>query len=63
MSEWIFCKEREPEKEGIYIITIFLSTGSPFVTAGLYRYGEWDVKDVDAWMPFPEPPKMRSGAE
>jgi hypothetical protein len=73
-SEWISVDERLPEKHGLYLI---VWDGS--VTAAYrhthWTLGEFWNNDLDGgisvipdsevthWMPLPEPPKMKGGAE
>lgn len=58
MYEWIPCKKRQPAEIGNYLITT--SKGNTWVA-------RWDVlgwcgryKNVQAWMPLPEPYERRT---
>lgn len=54
--EWIPCKERLPEKDGRYIVTIHSS--STFVAVEFWQNGRWSFRwneDVTAWAELPEP--------
>lgn len=59
MSKWIPCKERLPEKEGYYIVSLVAYNGRPFADADDYFIDGWNTFGgrVVAWMPFPEPYK------
>ena len=63
-SEWISVEERLPEESACYLVNIVDHFGLDFVTFTHYtkRYG-WGVPDVTHWMPLPEPPMMKGGAE
>lgn len=71
-SEWISVEERLPEKEGKYLIC----TDRGYVTFGFFgnydgngnltilrNNPRFDYRNVIYWMPLPEPPDMKGGAE
>ena len=60
--KWIRCKDKLPEKEGHYLVSIFsgefrhtnIATYVPKTNKWIPdSYGNWD--HVKAWMPLPEP--------
>ena len=66
-ERWIPCRERMPDKEGLYLITCIDDSGALFVDASLYdpptdrRGAIWDFPNVVAWMERPGP--YKEGAE
>ena len=72
-QEWISVEERLPEKSGYYLIC----QKSPFWCEEIIQTARWHISsqrfrgaqagcfmdDVTHWMPLPEPPKMKGGAE
>ena len=64
-SEWISVEDRLPKKEGLYLVY----TKKGYIE--IDRFAIFDVgyywvelEDyVTHWMPLPEPPKMKGGAE
>lgn len=68
-QEWISVDERLPEKNGYYLVY------TKYGYIEVERYKTWDDDDLDGgywwefeglvthWMPLPEPPKMKGGAE
>ena len=73
-SEWISVDERLPDKFGKYL-TYIKSHYSSYVDILYYdsnqsawyffdnEWGDCEVNDVTHWMPLPEAPKMKGGAE
>ena len=66
-QEWISVEDRLPEKEGVYLVH---TTYNIIETEVFYisKYDDisywWDLDGmVTHWMPLPEPPKMKGGAE
>ena len=65
-SEWISVEERLPEK---YAYVIVCDEDGTVGEAFCYKEGgfEWmysqEIAFVTHWMPLPEPPKMKGGAE
>ena len=63
-QEWISVEERLPEESAWYLVNIINHFGLDVVTFTHYTKGYgWGVPDVTHWMPLPEPPKMKGGAE
>jgi hypothetical protein len=64
-SEWISVEERLPEREGTYLVYTYKGA----IKFGDFRcyYAKNDNPQFDYyvthWMPAPEPPKMKGGAE
>ena len=68
-QEWISVAERNPSESGKYLVCTI--NGKVYQTK-FYSYpenkgGHWGQKDkgrtITHWMPLPEPPKMKGGAE
>ncbi len=63
-SEWISVEERLPEETGKYLVAT--KNGVVYQTK-YYSGGKWGQKDkgknITYWMPLPEAPKMKGGAE
>ena len=66
-SGWISVEDRLPEKEGVYLVH---TTYNIIETEVFYISKHDDISywwDLDGmvthWMPLPEPPKMKGGAE
>lgn len=66
-QEWISVEDRLPEKEGVYLVH---TTYNIIETEVFYISKHDDISywwDLDGmvthWMPLPEPPKMKGGAE
>ena len=66
-QEWISVDDRLPEKEGVYLVH---TTYNIIETEVFYISKHDDISywwDLDGmvthWMPLPEPPKMKGGAE
>ena len=63
-SEWISVDERLPDKGTWCLVNIINHFGLDFVTFTHYTKGYgWAIPDVTHWMPLPEAPKMKGGAE
>lgn len=71
-SEWISVDERLPGVSGRYICAVKDKNGHTWTVAGDYslEMKKWfgllfgEIKNtVTHWMPLPEPPKMKGGAE
>ena len=71
-SEWISVEERLPEENGRYLVCVNVShlafTNLTIIAVmeygkkhGFYLYSE--DEPVTHWMPLPEAPKMKGGAE
>lgn len=69
-SEWISVNEKLPDKSGQYLTFHGCYTG--IVDYSVEKKGwnitycedrETEIKNVTHWMPLPEPPKMKGGAE
>ena len=64
-GKWISVDERLPEDDGF----VLLCTSKGSIIKGHYehKYGRWsglnNRLNVTHWMPLPEPPKMKGGAE
>lgn len=60
---WIPCKDKLPEKDGVYLATIdgeTIGEDSPFSGLAGFENGKWIDEDADhqyilAWRPLPEP--------
>lgn len=69
--EWIPCSERLPEEDGFYQVTVQIKeTGECYVEKKYYKIKKgWDSYllqefiDVIAWMPLPEPYKLKEMRE
>ena len=64
-QEWISVDERLPEREGYYLTSTIrgvIMIGAFFSYYGA-TYNPQFKYDVTHWMPLPEPPKMKGGAE
>lgn len=63
--EWVSCKDRLPETNGEYLVTVkadskYAFNNEPTVYTDYFQFGcQWDDcgDDVIAWMPLPEPYK------
>jgi hypothetical protein len=68
-AEWISVEERLPEENGVFIVSLKESGYEYLVYFDVRSYadGEWrnipDKFTVSHWMPLPEPPQMKGGAE
>ena len=63
-QEWISVEDRLPKESAWYLVNIINHFGLDVVTFTHYTKGfGWGVPDVAHWMPLPEPPKMKGGAE
>ena len=71
-QEWISVEERLPGVSGRYICAVKDKNGHTWTVAGDYslEMKKWfgllfgEIKNtVTHWMPLPEPPKMKGGAE
>lgn len=66
-SEWISVTERMPEQEGTYLVCSCeynqMMTRCSFYHDGVWWFGNFDNYTVTHWMPLPEPPEMKGGAE
>jgi hypothetical protein len=78
-SEWISVEDRLPDNHRRVLIACDGTTigGAAPIAIGLYGGGFWSIADADGtahltkymhvvvthWMPLPEPPKMKGGAE
>ena len=62
--KWISVDERLPDESACYLVNIVNHFGLDFVIFTHYTkcYG-WGVPDVTHWMPLPQPPMMKGGAE
>lgn len=65
-QEWISVDERLPNREGKYLVCT--TNGNIGVGNFIDYYGKgtclcFDCWAVTHWMPLPEPPKMKGGAE
>lgn len=64
-SGWISVEERLPEQYGLFLIAD--DKGNMEVASWTKQFGWFSggnrVKRVTHWMPLPEPPKMKEGAE
>ena len=71
-QEWISVEDRLPEETGEYLIID--KSGVMYLAPYSSRYrafnatdeddgDRWRIKDTTHWMPLPEPPKMKGGAE
>lgn len=63
-SEWISVEDRMPEREGTYLVCTYKRA------IKFDFYGHYGVRDkpqfdydVTHWMPLPQPPEMKGGAE
>jgi hypothetical protein len=65
-NEWISVEERLPNESGKYICC---TTKGTILIARFYRlidggcFSNHNICTVTHWMPLPEPPKMKGGAE
>ena len=60
MNGWVFCDEKLPQKNGDYIVTVWMEDGSIDTDVSLFLSDEKEwlphrSEDVIAWMPFPAP--------
>lgn len=55
MSEWINCKERQPEKDGRYLVCE--NHYSQWIGISAFRQERWDF-DVLYWMELPKKPTI-----
>lgn len=63
-GEWIFVKERLPEKDGDYIVYFIWNDGEEDVGKCWYNTRNGFTFDhIVAWMPLPEPPKKGGEGE
>lgn len=65
-QEWISVDERLPEEFGVYMCYGYCAYGVPRRIDIAQFYGKWQTYDdftVTHWMPLPEAPKMKGGAE
>jgi len=58
MTNWIYCKDRNPEKDGRYLVAEIMRPGFSWVGIMSLRNGEWDSKSVVAWQNLPELPEF-----
>ena len=61
MSDWIYCKDRMPDKDGRYIVC----NKSSWVHVEIcsLRKGKWDAYNVYAWMPIPNAAEFIEGTD
>lgn len=68
-AEWISVEERLPDGNGVFFVSLKESGYENLVYFDVIPYadGEWrnlpDKFTVSHWMPLPEPPDMKGGAE
>ena len=71
-SEWISVDERLPDENGRYLVNVDIShmAFEDLFTVAIMAYGKShgfyvynEVEKVTHWMPLPEAPKMKGGAE
>lgn len=64
-QEWISVDERLPEESDWYLVNIIAPFDFEFVSISHYSQGYgWNNPDtITHWMPLPEAPKMKGGAE
>ena len=54
MNNWIKCSERQPEKDGRYLVTERWHSTGYWVGVSSVRNGKWDSAEVIAWQELPE---------
>ena len=71
-QEWISVEERLPEENGRYLVCVDIShfAFENLTTIAIMAYGKShgfylynDTEKVTHWMPLPDAPKMKGGAE
>lgn len=63
-AEWIPCSERLPLERNAVLVWSINNTYCAYLEDGKwYIFGayDWELKEVTAWMPLPEPYKGRNG--
>ena len=61
---WISVDERLPDRQGYFLITD--EAGGVMVALWMKQFGwlsNFSANKITHWMPLPEPPKMKGGAE
>jgi Tol biopolymer transport system component len=57
MNEWIKCTDRQPEKDGRYLVFEKYPTGHWIGVSGL-RSSKWDSATTKYWMELPDNPEI-----
>jgi hypothetical protein len=62
-QEWISVEDRMPERNGRYLTHCNIENQSLVCVLYYCKIGGVNEGTVTHWMPLPEPPKMKGGAE
>lgn len=62
-QEWISIEDRLPERNGRYLTHCNIENQSLVCVLYYCKIGGFNEGTVTHWMPLPEPPKMKGGAE
>jgi len=63
-QEWISVEERLPDEQGRYLIVDKEGQmNTAFYTPRFGWFSHFRIKNITHWMPLPEAPKMKGGAE
>ena len=63
-GEWIGVEERLPDEQGRFLIVDKEGQmNTAFYSPRFGWFSHFRIKNITHWMPLPEPPKMKGGAE
>jgi hypothetical protein len=62
-QEWISVEDRLPERNGRYFTHCCVDGQSLVCVLYYNKYNGFDEDTVTHWMPLPQPPRMKGGAE
>jgi len=58
-DDWIDCKERLPENDGVYHVYVNHKVTTALFENGKFRVGRWVIDNITHWQPLPTAPKPK----
>lgn len=58
-NRWTYCEDALPKQYDFYLVTHKTWEGDLRVSECLFAYEKWDIENVIAWRPMPDPAKIR----